>query len=75
MTDLAEMWANLEAYQPTADRRGYGAEWRRMCTERTEEAAMEAAWAAELAATSSQWAAAWAEALSRRINRAEEPKP
>lgn len=40
---LAEMWRELEAYQPTADRDGHGKSWARMCRERTEEAA-EAAW-------------------------------
>lgn len=48
-TDMAIMWARLEAHQPSADRRGYGAEWRKMCEERTAEAARAAALAARAA--------------------------
>lgn len=55
MSDLTEMWTELEKYQPYADEHGFGAEWRRMCEERTEEAA----WAAASAAAYSMaWAAA-----------------
>jgi hypothetical protein len=62
MSDIAEMWAALEAHQSRADERGYGREWRRMCQERTPEAAMEAgeeAWSAEAesAAAKAAWAA------------------
>lgn len=39
MTDLNEMWAALAQYQPYADKRGFGAEWRTMCEERTEKSA------------------------------------
>lgn len=42
---MTNMWEALERYQPFAERHGFGAEWRRMTTERTEEAAR-AAWAA-----------------------------
>jgi hypothetical protein len=36
---LAEMWAALAEYQPQADANGHGESWRKMCEERTEEAA------------------------------------
>ena len=39
---LAEMWRELEEYQPLADRDGHGESWAKMCEERTDEAA----WAA-----------------------------
>lgn len=39
MTDLNEMWEALAQYQPYAEKRGFGAEWRTMCKERTEKAA------------------------------------
>ena len=39
MTDLNEMWAALEAYQPRADKYGHGESWRRMTTDRTISAA------------------------------------
>jgi hypothetical protein len=35
MSDLTEMWAALERYQPYADKAGHGDSWRRMTTERT----------------------------------------
>jgi hypothetical protein len=35
---LDEMWAALEAYQPTANADGHGESWRVMCRERTTEA-------------------------------------
>lgn len=38
----SEMWAALEAYQPTADLDGHGKSWRVMCEERTREAAVAA---------------------------------
>jgi hypothetical protein len=40
---LAEMWRELEAYQPHADADGHGESWRVMCKERTREAARAAA--------------------------------
>lgn len=43
MTDLTEMWDALAEYQPYADKHGFGVEWRRMCEERTEDAAWDAA--------------------------------
>ena len=43
------MWTALEAHQPVADRRGYGTEWARMCSKRTEKAAYAAADAARVA--------------------------
>jgi len=46
---LAEMWRELAEYQPMADRNGHGEPWRRMCEERTEDAAW-AAWDAARAA-------------------------
>ena len=57
MTDLNEMWQELERYQPFADKRGFGETWKRMTTERTKKAAW-AAWAA--AASSARAAAEWA---------------
>lgn len=52
MTDLTEMWEALAEYQPYADKHGFGEEWRRMTTERTESAA----WAARARVA---WDAAW----------------
>lgn len=40
--NLEPMWATLEKYQPYAEKRGFGAEWLRMTTERTEKAAVAA---------------------------------
>ena len=66
MTDLTEMWRELERYQPYADKRGFGEAWKRMTTERTPGAAAaagETAWAARHAASDAAWtavAAAWA---------------
>lgn len=51
MTDLTEMWTELEKYQPYADKHGFGETWKRMTTECTEEAAVAAAWDAD------RWAA------------------
>ena len=52
MTELEKMWTELEAHQPTADRKGYGEAWAHMCSERTQEDA-NAAFAAALAAAAS----------------------
>ena len=43
MTELEKMWTALEAHQHIADKKGYGVEWARMCSERTPEAAALAA--------------------------------
>jgi len=43
MNEIEKMWTALEAHQPTADKKGYGKEWARMCSERTVEAAALAA--------------------------------
>ena len=82
---MNDMWTALERYQPFADRHGFGAEWRRMTTERTPDAAKAAAaWAAYAArrAEDAAWAvrraedAAWAaargapDAAIEHINRA-----
>jgi hypothetical protein len=90
VTDLAEMWAHLEAHQSFADERGYGLEWKRMCAKRTPRAAKwvaevlaatdaaDAAWAARAAAAAvdASWdAAAAAWAAIGHINKAREPKP
>ncbi len=67
---LAEMWRELSEYQPQADADGYGESWRRMCEDRTEEAAERAqeileVWISAaahepwLAAMSARWAVAW----------------
>lgn len=67
MTTLNEMWTRLEQHQPLADQRGYGAEWKIMCKQRTPEAAEAAraasdgSWAADAADAASEaawWAAA-----------------
>lgn len=42
MSDLTEMWAALERYQPSADAAGHGDSWKRMTTERTKAAAFDA---------------------------------
>lgn len=39
MSNLNEMWVALTKFQPYADKLGFGAEWRTMCTERTIESA------------------------------------
>jgi hypothetical protein len=64
MTDLNAMWTRLAEHQPFADQRGYGAEWREMCAERTPDAADAAAWVAQRCASgdaadaaSTAWAA------------------
>jgi hypothetical protein len=60
--DLSAMWAALEKYQPYADADGHGETWRRMCSERTEEAAA--------AAVEAESAAYWSELAIKRIERA-----
>ena len=45
MTDLNEMWQELERYQPFAEKHGFGEAWKRMTTERTEDAAKAAMFA------------------------------
>ena len=57
---LAEMWAVLEAYQPTADADEHGKSWRVMCRERTNDAA----WMAHLAAPEGSAAAEASSAAS-----------
>jgi hypothetical protein len=54
MTDLNAMWTALAAYQTYADQDGHGESWRKMCEERTREAA----WVAEQAAWDAREAAA-----------------
>jgi hypothetical protein len=68
---LAEMWRELAEYQPQAERDGHGESWRRMCAQRTEDAAESAqdnAWVASIssgltepwvAAMCARWAVAW----------------
>ena len=62
------MWGTvLPTLQPLADDRGFGTEWKRMTTERTESAAAEAARAATARAEAAAWAAArgaWAAAAT-----------
>ena len=60
MTDLNAMWDALARYQPYADQDGHGDSWRKMCSERTEEAARAAMEAARAAAWAAAWACAWA---------------
>ena len=83
---LAEMWRELEAYQPMADRYGHGESWRTMCRERSPFAAYSAAarsaagvsdaaarvgWAVERAASSIRAAS---DAIAA-IRRAKEARP
>jgi hypothetical protein len=42
-TKLDEMWAALEALQPTADANGYGGLWRHMCEQRNWQSAVSVA--------------------------------
>ena len=56
MNIMTDMWTRLEAHQPVADTQGYGAEWRRMCEQRTATSAE----LAHYAAREVTWAAAWA---------------
>jgi len=71
---LAEMWAALAEYQPQADRDGHGESWRRMCSERTGDAAWEAKLEARRSSTDSAWAAADAQEAIDAIRRAKEVK-
>ena len=87
MTTIDQMWTRLAQHQPEADRRGYGEAWRRMCEERTKdaadaaaEAAVDAALAADAAAeaaANAAWAdkaanaARWAEQAIECIKKAE----
>ena len=69
---LEWMWDTvLPSVQPVADKRGYGAEWRTMCKERTTDAARDAAKAsardAARAARSAARASAWDAAKAARI--------
>jgi hypothetical protein len=70
MTDrdeyMTEMWIALERYQPYANTRGFGAEWKRMTTEHTEEAA----WEAAREAVSAGEAAWYAADATKHINKA-----
>jgi hypothetical protein len=86
MTDLNEMWTELERYQPYADKRGFGEAWKRMCEERTKTAswaAAGAAWDAAYAVKAAEWAyaaayaagyavgdAAWAQQAIGKIRKA-----
>jgi hypothetical protein len=47
MSKPIEMWAALAAYQPYADRRGFGSQWAKMCTEKTQATALNAVSAAD----------------------------
>jgi hypothetical protein len=59
------MWGTvLPTLQPLADARGFGAEWKRMNTERTREAAERAAYAADAAERAARAAAARAAAYA-----------
>jgi hypothetical protein len=68
VSDLNEMWAALERYQPYADKAGHGESWKRMVQEWTPEAAdaaTDAAWIATRSMAVASAAAAAAVALSR----------
>jgi hypothetical protein len=62
---LKKMWTAMEAYQPFADKRGFGKEWRRMCEKRTEDASFAAGWAADAAGMTRVAYAAEAAGMSR----------
>jgi len=62
---LAEMWRELSDYQPFADRDGHGGSWRRMCAQRTDEAAWAASRVASRAARYASRAARYAARASR----------
>jgi hypothetical protein len=71
---LAEMWRELSEYQTQADRDGHGESWRRMCEERTEEAAQAAyqerqASSHVSAAAYGAWWAAQRDAAARRLSK------
>jgi hypothetical protein len=82
---IDQMWEQLAQHQPVADELGYGSEWRRMCKERTENAAdvaADAAADADACAAAAAWAAAvvldnaaeaeyWAEHAIELITKAE----
>jgi hypothetical protein len=63
---LAEMWRELEEYQPMADANGHGESWARMCRERTEAAAEIAQDNARVALISSGLTEPWVAAMSAR---------
>jgi chorismate mutase len=78
---LAEMWRELEEYQPMADANGHGESWRFMCRERTAPAAERAydvllpassssAYEPWLAALSARWAIEWGETSRRNVREA-----
>jgi hypothetical protein len=59
-----EMWTALAAYQAKADANGHGVSWKKMCSERTDEATWAAyAPAYDYHATASASACAWAALL------------
>jgi hypothetical protein len=66
------MWEALSRYQPYADQDGHGESWRKMCSERTKDAAG-TAWASAAKAAREAEAAAWAAWTARaaRAARAE----
>lgn len=67
MTNLDKMWKELETHQPIADKKGYGAEWARMCELKTKEAAAAArgaAWPVVAAAAAASAAVAAADAMA-----------
>jgi hypothetical protein len=63
---IAEMWRELAEYQPFAERDGHGESWRRMCEERTEDAAEIAQDNARVASISSGLTEPWVAAMSAR---------
>lgn len=65
MSTLDEMWQELARYQPYTDRHGFGEAWKRMTTERTQDAAFAAsAWAAAAEAAAATWGPAFAAAAA-----------
>jgi hypothetical protein len=73
-----DMWKELESYQPFADHDGHGVSWKRMCEEKTIDAAMYAAqdscmkntFAWEAATTAAQSLFDWQSEAIKAIDRA-----
>jgi cell division protein FtsB len=65
---LAEMWAALDEYQPMADRDGHGKSWRRMCRERTVNAAWDAYHSSPSNKSSGLWSSRAAADAARAAN-------
>jgi hypothetical protein len=65
---LAEMWQELAEYQTQADADGHGKSWRRMCKERTANAAWDAYHSAPSNKSSGLWSSRAAADAARAAN-------